>query len=137
MNRKYIQDYQMLAKVVAFTTNNVSLFPKTSAASEILAALDSAVTKLSDQDRNQVSSETAMRVSQHAPTAARNALKKRVVLSGQIARVLNCDHFRECRPISSLRRLSTPSSGLRHRFHSSGSARRTFGNLPWCGRTWR
>jgi hypothetical protein len=94
MNRKYTQDYQMLTKVVDFTTNNVGLFPKTSAASEILAALDSAVTRLSNQARTQVSSESAMRVSRSARTAARNTLKKRLVLSDQIARVLNCDQFR-------------------------------------------
>jgi len=94
MNRKDTQDYQMLTKVVDFTHNNVGLFPKTSAATEILAALDSAVTRLSDQARTQISSEAAMRVSRNARTKARNTLRKRLALSDQIARVLNSGQFR-------------------------------------------
>jgi hypothetical protein len=94
MKRKYIQDYQMLTKVVDYTGNIIGLFPKTSAASEILAELSSAVIQLSEQARTQVSSEAAMRVSRRARTVARNNLKKRLVLSDRIAQVLNSDHFR-------------------------------------------
>lgn len=94
MKRTDMQDYQMLTKVVDFAANNVGLFPKTSAAPEIVAALGSAVRQLSDQARSQVSSQAALRVSRNARAAARDALRRRLALSDQVARALNSDKFR-------------------------------------------
>jgi hypothetical protein len=94
MIRKNMQDYQMLTKVADYFANIVGLFPKVSAASEILEELQSAVQQLSDQAQAQVSAESAMRVGRNARATARDALKRRLALSDQVARALNSDKFR-------------------------------------------
>jgi hypothetical protein len=81
MERKYTQTYSMLTRVVNFTTQNVGLFPKNSAASKILEALDSDVTQLSEQAGAQVSAEAAIRISRKARNPARETLKSILVLA--------------------------------------------------------
>jgi len=93
MNQQQIQNYQMLAKVVEFTTNNVSLFPKTPAVAEILAGLQSSVSDMSKQAGARVASQGAMRESQSSRLAARESLTRRLVLTAQVARALNSDKF--------------------------------------------
>jgi hypothetical protein len=94
MIRKDMQDYQMFTKVADYIANNVGLFPKLSAASEILEGLESAVQHLSDHAQAQVSAESALRVGRNSRAAARDALKRRLAQSEQVARALNSDKFR-------------------------------------------
>jgi hypothetical protein len=94
MKRKYTQTYSMLTRVVNFTTQNVGLFPKNSAASKILEALDSDVTQLSEQAGAQVSAEAAIRISRKARDTARETLKSILVLAAQTAQALNSDQLR-------------------------------------------
>src|SRR6266705_2146900 len=74
MNRKNMQSYQMLTRTVEFATNHVGLFPKNSAAAEILDTMKSGVSELSGKGSTRVSAESAMRISGNARTAAREEL---------------------------------------------------------------
>src|SRR5438093_44797 len=74
MNRKNMQNYQMLTRTLEFATNHVGLFPKNSAAAEILDTIKSGVSELSEKGSARVSAESAMRVSRNARTAAREKL---------------------------------------------------------------
>src|SRR2546423_7317743 len=94
MNRINVQQYQMLTRVVDFGAQNVSLFPETTAAAEILKGLAFAVSRVSGQASLQVRSEAALRTSRSARGAAREALKTRLALSEQIALALKSDKFR-------------------------------------------
>jgi chorismate mutase len=93
MKKSQIQNYEMLTRVVEFTTTNVSLFPKTSAAAEILEGLQSTVRRLSEQASAQMASEGALQASRTARAAARDALTRRLVLTEQVARALHSDNF--------------------------------------------
>jgi hypothetical protein len=93
MKSTQIQNYQMLARVVEFTASNVSLFPKTSAAAEILAGLKSTVNELSKQASAQVASEGGLRECQTVREAARESLTQRLTLTGQVAQAMNSDKF--------------------------------------------
>src|SRR4051812_2880183 len=75
MNRKNTQSYQMLARVTEFARANVGLFPKDSAAAEIIEALESGVSELSEKAGKRISAQTAMRVSGNARTAAKGKLR--------------------------------------------------------------
>src|SRR5436190_10609786 len=94
MNRKNTQDYQMLTRVVDFATSNVSLFPKTTTAPQIVAALTTAVTTLSNQAASRVSGEAEIRLSRRARIQARETLRMRVEQAEQTGRVLKSDQFR-------------------------------------------
>jgi len=94
MNRKNTQDYQMLTRVVDFATSNVSLFPKTTTAPQIVAALTTAVTTLSNQAASRVSAETEIRTSRRARIQARETLRTRVEQAEQTGRVLKSEQFR-------------------------------------------
>ena len=93
MKSKQIQNYQMLTRVVAFTADHVNLFPKTSAAAEILTGLQSTVGELAKQASAQVASEGAMREAQNIRAAARESLVQRLIFSEQVARAMNSDKF--------------------------------------------
>jgi hypothetical protein len=93
MNKIQIQNYQMLARVVEFTTHNVSLFPKSPAVAEILAGLQSTVSEMSKQAGTQVASQGTMRESQTARETARESLTRRLILTAQVARALKSDKF--------------------------------------------
>src|SRR5438874_3885300 len=75
MNRKNTTNYEKLARVVEFGKRTVSLFPKDSAAGEILEALDSNVRELSEKTAAHVVAERAMQVSLTARAAARENLR--------------------------------------------------------------
>jgi hypothetical protein len=75
MNRKNTQDYQMLTRVVDFATSNVSLFPKTTKAPQIVAALTTAVAALTGQASSRVAAEGEIRTNRRARIAARETLK--------------------------------------------------------------
>ena len=94
MNRKNTQDYQMLTRVVDFVTNNVSLFPKTTAVPEILAALTTAVTTLADQATSRVAAETEIRTNRRSRFVARETLRTRIEQAEQTGRALKSDQFR-------------------------------------------
>src|SRR3990172_7966672 len=75
MNRRQIHTYQMLARVADFGATHAELFPKTTIVGELLAAIGSAVTKLSGHSSSQGSGNGAIRNSSGSRTAARKALK--------------------------------------------------------------
>src|SRR5438045_618933 len=93
MDRPDLQNYQMLTRVVDFGTRNVGMFPKDSAAEEIIGALVSAVSILSEQASSQVNSEASMRTSRVARSAARETLKRKVGLTVQTGRALKSVSF--------------------------------------------
>ena len=93
MNRRQIHMYQMLARVADFGATHAELFPKTTIAGELLAAIGSAVTKLSGHSSSQVSGNGAIRNSSGSRTAARKALKKRLEQIDQTARAMQIDKF--------------------------------------------
>jgi hypothetical protein len=93
MKSKQIQNYQMLTRVVEFTTHNVSLFPKTSAVGEILTGLKSTVSKMSEQASAQAASDGTLRQIRTSRATARESLTRRLMLSEQVALALNSDKF--------------------------------------------
>ncbi len=94
MNYQESKKLEMLTKVADFAAKNVSLFPTTSAASEIVDALESGIRKLSDEAAALVSAETAIRSQAGARTAARTKLRTSMSRALQIAHVLNIGNFR-------------------------------------------
>ncbi len=94
MNRKNMQSYQMLTRTVEFAANHVGLFPKNSAAAEILATMKSGVSELSEKGSARVSAESAMRISGNARTAAREKLQGCLATADRIARLLRSDKIR-------------------------------------------
>ena len=94
MNRKNMQNYQMLTRTVEFAANHVGLFPKNSAAAEILATMKSGVSELSEKGSARVSAESAMRISGNARTAAREKLQGCLATADRIARLLRSDKIR-------------------------------------------
>jgi hypothetical protein len=85
MKSTQIQNYQMLTRVVEFTTHNVSLFPKTSAVGEILTGLKSTVSKMSEQASAQAASDGTLRQIRTSRATARESLTRRLMLSEQVA----------------------------------------------------
>jgi len=110
MNRQNMQSYQMLTQVAEFANTNVGLFPKTSAAAEIIEALESGVSELSEKASKQISAETAMRISCNARAAARSKLRGYITHANWIATALNSGQVR------------TPSDGSDQSLIHSGRA---------------
>src|SRR6266404_1221657 len=94
MNRKNMQNYQMLTRTVEFAANHLGLFPKNSAAAEILDTMKSGVSQLSEKGSARVSAESAMRISRNARTAAREKLQGCLATADRIARLLRSDKIR-------------------------------------------
>ena len=94
MNRQNTQNYQMLTRVADFATNYVGLFPKTTAAPDILSALGAAVATLSDQASTRVSAEATIRTNCQTRIAARETLRTRLQRAEQTGRAVNSDKFR-------------------------------------------
>src|SRR3989442_3177045 len=94
MNRKNMENYQMLTRTVEFATHHVGLFPKNSAAAEILDTMKSGVSELSEKGSARVSAESAMRISGNARTAAREKLQGCLATADRIARLLRSDKIR-------------------------------------------
>jgi hypothetical protein len=107
MKRSQTQLYQMLTRVVAFANANESLFPKTSAASEVVAALESAASELSAQASARVSGEAATRTASNARKAARNALRTRLYLYEQAGSALESGKFRAPRKRTDMAMIET------------------------------
>jgi hypothetical protein len=61
--------------VADFAANNAGFFPKNTAAPQIVAALTSAVTKLSDEASTRVTAEAEIRTSRRARITARETLR--------------------------------------------------------------
>jgi hypothetical protein len=94
MKRQHVEDYKMLTQVSAFAANTVSLFPKTSAGSEVQTALEVSVQELTDLFTAQVSAETSMRSSRNEREAALVSLKSLLAQADLTARALDSDKFR-------------------------------------------
>src|SRR5262249_41858357 len=85
MNRKNTTNYQRLTKVVEFAKRNVSLFPKDSAAEEILEALDDSVRAFPEKVAARIAAERAMQASLEARSAARDNLQRYITQAAWIA----------------------------------------------------
>lgn len=94
MNRESMKSYEMLTRMVGFATTNVGLFPKNSAAAEILKALESGVSELSAKAAAKVSAEIAMRTAANERKASREKLQGYIAWASRIARELNTDKVR-------------------------------------------
>ena len=95
MNRKNATNYEKLARVVEFGKRSVSLFPKDSAAGEILEALDSNVRELSEKTAAHVVAERAMQVSLTARAAARENLRLSIAQAAWVAESIHVGPVRK------------------------------------------
>jgi len=94
MRSTQIQNYQMFIRVVEFMAGNASLFPKSTAAAEILKELQSTVADLSKQASAQVASDGELRECQVKREVARQTLARRLALYEKVARALDVDKFK-------------------------------------------
>jgi len=86
MNRRTIETYKMLTRVEDFGNRNVSLFPKNSAAAEILKTLGSGVERLSEASATHASAEAAMREAHEARSAARTNARDLISRASLVSR---------------------------------------------------
>jgi len=86
MNKREIETYNMLTRVEDFGNRNVSLFPKNSAAAEILKTLGSGVEKLSEAAATHASAETAMREAHDARATARTNARNLISRASLVSR---------------------------------------------------
>jgi len=86
MNRERLNNYEMLTRVVSFGNRNANLFPKKSAAAEILTAIESDVNALTESTNSAISTENAMRSTQNTKVAARKTLKRLLVQASRMCR---------------------------------------------------
>jgi hypothetical protein len=94
MNRKDKSNYEMLTRVVNFTTTNVGLFPEESAAGEIIRGLESGVKSLSEAAVARNLAEAAIREARAVRTAAQDDLKNLIGRAELVARALHTDKVR-------------------------------------------
>src|SRR6185295_18390134 len=94
MERKNMQSYQMLTRVAEFANANVGLFPKDSAAAEIIEALESGLSELSEKASKRISAETAMRISGNTRVASRDKLRGYLTRASWIANAMNSGKVR-------------------------------------------
>jgi hypothetical protein len=94
MNRKDKSNYEMLTRVVNFTTTNVGLFPEESAAGEIIRGLESGVKALSEAAVARNLAEAAIREARAVRTAARDDVKNLIGRAELVARALHPDKVR-------------------------------------------
>jgi hypothetical protein len=93
MNRKKIQQYRMLTRVVDFGAKHVGLFPEHTIAGEVLAEMGATVTQLTEYATSRVSSHTSILLSGDARRKARGAVKRQMKSAAQIARALKLENF--------------------------------------------
>ena len=93
MNRKKIQQYRMLTRVVDFGAKHVGLFPEHTIAGEVLAEIGTTVTQLTEYATSRVSSHTSILMSGGARRKARLAVKRQMESAAQIARALKLENF--------------------------------------------
>ncbi len=89
MNRNNATRYEMLTRTVEFGKKNLDVFPKNSAAGEILKTLESGVGELLKQAKARTSAENAMRTYLNARMSSRNELRGYLTRAGRIARAFH------------------------------------------------
>jgi len=92
MKRQESQTLQMLTNVADLGAKIVGVFPKTTAAAELVEALESGVKKLSDDAAVLASIKADLRSNASARAASRTKLRTCLSVAHQIARALNIDH---------------------------------------------
>ncbi len=85
MNRKNTNNYEMLMKVSEFGKQTVSLFPKNSAAGEIIKALESSVQILPEKVAARIAAENTMQASRGARIVSRENLRRYLIQASWIA----------------------------------------------------
>jgi hypothetical protein len=89
MNRQQTQTYQMLTRVVDLGTANVNLFPKNSAAEEILKELRTQVETITEAATARVSADRDLKAGSAARATARTKLSHVLSHATQISNALN------------------------------------------------
>ena len=86
MNRRENETFEMVTRTGEFAITSVDLFPKTSAATEIAAALEAGVKTLGEEARNIASAEIVLRSSGSVRSTARENLNISSVMSARSAK---------------------------------------------------
>jgi hypothetical protein len=86
MNKRHVETYKMLTRVVDLITRNVSWFPNNSAAAEILKTLGVGVEKLSGAFAARSSAESALRETHDARTTARSNARDLISRASMVSR---------------------------------------------------
>jgi hypothetical protein len=93
MNRKENETFEMVRRTCDFAVPSVGLFPKTSAAKEIAAAIEAGVKTLEEEARNIASAEIALRSGGSVRSTARESLKIILGHVSMIGEALNSTRF--------------------------------------------
>ena len=93
MKRKDVQHYKMLRRIAEFGAKHVSVFPTTTIAGEILAAIVSAVVTLSEHTKEQVTANAGIRRGSLQRKEAHQALTTVMESMASTARAMNIDDF--------------------------------------------
>ena len=93
MNRKENETFEMVTRTGEFAITSVDLFPKTSAATEIAAALEAGAKPLGQEARNIASAEIALRSSGSVRSTARENLNITLGHVSTIGEALNSTRF--------------------------------------------
>jgi ATP phosphoribosyltransferase regulatory subunit HisZ len=93
MNRKANETFEMVTRTGDFAITSVGLFPKTSAATEIAAALQAGVKTLKEEARNIASAEMALRSCGSVRSTARENLNIMLGHVSTIGEALNSTRF--------------------------------------------
>src|SRR5262249_14602394 len=88
MIRSKIQKYEMLARAAEFAARNVSLFPKKTAAAELVKQLQAVVKTLSEAKASQAAARDQMRTSRNQRLAKLEELRSQVEAIHQTATAL-------------------------------------------------
>jgi hypothetical protein len=93
MNRKANETFEMVTRTGDFAITSVGLFPKTSAATEIAAALEAGVKTLKEEARNIASAEMTLRSCGSVRSTARENLNIMLGHVSTIGEALNSTRF--------------------------------------------
>src|ERR1041385_1265553 len=93
MIRSKIQKYEMLGQVAKFAVETLSLFPKETAAAEVVTDLQSVVEKLSVTKASQQAAKEQVRTSHDQRLATLEELRNRVEAIHRTAGALNITGF--------------------------------------------
>jgi len=85
MNRKNTNNYEMLMKVSDFGKQTVSLFPKSSAAAEVIKSLDSTVRILPEKVAARIAAENTMSASLATRIESRENLRRYLIQVSRLA----------------------------------------------------
>jgi hypothetical protein len=91
MKRRSIETFKMLMQAVDFLKRSVGLFPKSSAAAEVLKALVNGVAKLAETAAASKSEASAMREASNIRAAARTRLHDLIVRASLISEALRTE----------------------------------------------